>query len=454
MPVASFKPEAPSPVNVEIPQIHPEAYKPIVVDNRQVEVTSLLAYIEGSPWTVSYFSQVLGTHTDVREFDPTQSAVYQQYTRINELELRVTTPLSSTQDEESGQVTVTGTALVYPFLVPNLGDVFITATLNAPLSLFRISRVQAKTFNRQTVYEVDYNLIAYLTAEDGRYLNLLSKVIREYHFYKERLIEGLPPTVVEEDYHKLLNLKQQYRALVRYYFQTFFNPDYATLTIPGQNFVAYDSFLVNYLLKLVEVEEAEELQLVTALSTEKDPYLAQPQFWMAMLQRDLSLLGYCQRTMGLVGIGAFSGIPAITSLRYTGIQYLVYPVAPDQSLRLQGYSVDPRAVSEESLANTASAEADLTALFPDPVQDPSLPPPIWPTLKDGTYVLSQSFYTGTGLLSILESLTRDYLNGAALSLTHLTTLLQSYRRWPRLEQFYYLPILITLIKTAQRGLHA
>jgi len=74
-----------------------------------------------------------------------------------------------------------------------------------------------------------------------------------------------------------------------------------------------------------------------------------------------------------------------------------------------------------------------------------------PVLKDDFYVLSRAFYEDTADKSVLEILVKDYLKMQTLDLDKLYRLTETFKKLGRLEQFYYGPILMVLIKEADRA---
>lgn len=455
MPIASFKPEAVSPIDAVLPTIEPTDYKSVTVDNNVKPLGSLISYVEGAPWTVEYYSQVLGEHSDLREYDSGQSAAYQPYQRIKNLEIRVTAPLTGNQDEETATMVITGSAICYPYLIPNAGDVFIASTATANLSLFQVTKSLRKSFQRLSVYEIEYTMVAALTTVHPRYLDLQSKVIKDFYFHKDRMMEGLTPLLIPEDHDQLLQLEMTYGRMVRDYFRAFYNPDVSSLVVPGQTIKVYDHHLTNYVLRIVEVESAEEINRIRQITSERDPFVKQDQFWTAMIQREVGPIYYGRRKMGLLSVKVSPIIPVISSLRYSGIDYMVYPIYPDTSIRTSSDPY-PYISGEITITPTLSGGSDLPGLLGGNrvIIDGVETPLIYPVTRDDYYVLSQSFYEERDDTSVLERLVWDYLKGNALSLSPLTMLVQQYYHWPRLEQFYYGPILLTLIKAARMGLYA
>lgn len=454
MPVATRAPTAPPVMKPALPAIEPKSYESIVADDNQRPLNSLITYMEGTPWTVDYFNQIVTKDNDVRELDPGQVNIYQQYTKIGGLEIRVTSALTNSQETESGLVTVTGSALIYPFMVPNAGDMFVAEAAEGRKGVYRIDAVERKTFNRESAYSIEYQLVCYTDTDIEMYQNLEAKAIRTYYFDKERLLEGLQPNLIPEDYKRMNDLRVFYDEICRFYFKTFVSREFSTLIVPGQDVAIYDSFLVNYLLKIVDTFDAPEIRSVKNLSNENETYLSQNQFWTALFERDLGILKTCNREMGLTMIKNFGYDPAFHGLRYTKLDYIVYPIIADPSVLSGSSKPILKAEAMAEIVRAPNQPGSLSALIHDNyiAQNQSIPF-IHSMLTDNNYVLSSAFYEEQIGQSILEALTLDYIKGNALNIDRLTQLTQHHVHWGRLEQFYYIPILLTLIKSAIKGLY-
>lgn len=454
MPIAGLTPEAPISVQPKLPDIQPKDYKSVVYSDDNVPLHSLIAYVAGAPWSVTFYSQVVGEHNDLREVDPGQSAVYQQYSKTIDLELRVSTPLTSGYDTEKALTTVTGAALVYPFLVPNVSDYFVTDVADNRKALFRVTQVDRKTFNRDSTYGIEYEIVGYVSDHGSLFEDIESKVIRSYHFSKERLVEGLSPILKEEDFFKVTNLKALYSDLVKFYFRNFFNKSQFTLVLPGQSKVIYDSNLVNYLLKIVNTDDAPEVRHVKQIPTDNDPYLSQMDLWDLLFSKDYNGRDLSNNSKGLVNKNIFSKNSFIKGIAYSIIDYIVYPIDPDLS-NDSGFNEDLKPLSEESIEATTGYKGSVLDPLDNVYTKAAVDYPIIKNvLVDSNYVLSEAFYTGTGTMSVLEILVKDYLQGKTLDLNELYAVSDKYRKWNRLEQFYYGPILLTLIKEANKGTYS
>lgn len=458
MPIASFKPEADPIVTPELPKVQPDNYKSIVYDDNNTPLTSLIAYAEGAPWTLDdYFGQVLGKHNDLKDIDVGQSKQYQQYTRISKLEIRVDQTLQSSFQQENSLTTVTGNAVIYPFITPLKGDVFVASSGDNRKSLFKIIEApERKTWRRDSLWLIQYQLVGYIGDDRNEtatqmYENALEKSVYHYHFDKDRLIEGLAPILKTEDYKFVTNLGQLWQDIVNYYFQNLYNINHSTIVIPGQEKRIYDAKLVEYLMSLVSTDDAPNIRKVRVLPSGSDPYLDQPQIWSMLKERDPQMFSMCNREFGLVLRGSFSRDTYLSSFRYFNIDCMVYPIDPDESIKVL---TDPNAktISFSSIIDTKGFKGTMYTEEDNTYKDGDKTYKIiHEVLSDEAYVLSYAFYNNTDEQSLLEILTRDYINDRMLDLKKLYAVANTYKRWKRLEQFYYGPILLTLIMQAYRS---
>jgi hypothetical protein len=452
MAIATYNPETVDNLLPAVPKSEPKNYKSIVYDDRgNVPLHSLMAYSSGKPWTVNYYRQVVSEHNDLREIDPGQDTIYQQYELIKDLEIRVGSDLGSSYDSETGITSSTGDAIIYPFLIPNVSDYFISDAGDDYKGIFKITNVERKTFNRDSVFSIEYEMVGYAEVLTDLITDLGSKVIRTYHFSKDRLLEGLSPTLNSDVHQKLLNLKTIYKNTASYYFSTFFNRKYMTMVVPGQEYGIYDSFLVEYLFKTIDLFFIPEAKFIKQIPTDNETYLSQPQFWKAMIQRDYSVLSYCNQEMALVSKVLFNGNSKLHGLAYSNVDLIVYPSSPDLTLKMSR-SPGAKLTSFLEIEEVTNRGGTLADLIDDCYITPNSTIRLIKTVNhDSYYVLSEAFYKDTTNKSVLEILVTDYLNARTLDIDKLLALSIKCKTWGRLEQFYYIPLLLTLIQEADRA---
>jgi hypothetical protein len=124
MAIAKFKPGARPSVEPNLPKLAPKEYKSPVRDEKVVPVNKLVAYVSGTEWSTNYYSQLTAKSNDLREVDPGEHPVYQQYTLINNYSIRVTNALESTYDNTTGISKVSGSGTLFSFIIPNVNDYF------------------------------------------------------------------------------------------------------------------------------------------------------------------------------------------------------------------------------------------------------------------------------------------------------------------------------------------
>lgn len=438
-----------------LPTIEPINYHSIVTDDNQKPIRSLLAYVEGAPWSVNYYSQVLSKDNDLKEVDTGQSNVYQQYHKINKLELRVSSALSDSYDQDTSITSVVGNGFIYAGLVPNINDYFVSDVNDNRTGIFRITGVERKSFNRDSVYYIEYTLVGFEEVEPGTsiYNELNSKSIRTYYFSRDRLIENLQPLIREEDQQQIINLNELYNIIINSYFNTFYSKKQATIIIPGQEFNIYDNYLVDYLLKIIDSQDHLNVKYVRQLPTDNVFFNNQSQFWNIMFNRLSNEILTCNKQMSLVNRYILNSDTYVQGLYFSTIDYFIYPTTIDLSY-ITGVSnelvrSDITIQETKSINNVLSSE--YVKIFTEASVNYNY---IYPVLHDDYYVLSENFYNNTSEQSLLEILVKDYINHNTINISRLLLLCNDYPSWGRLEQYYYGPILLTLIKESNRNIYS
>ena len=453
MSIAHFKPTVPKPVTPEPTPAVSHNYHGNLYDNNKVPLQGLIAYIAGASWTVDYYRQQISEHNDLKELDPNLDASYQGYEKISGLEIKVESQLSSTTDATTQQTTIRGSGLIYPFMVPNRNDYFVTDTSYGKKALFLVRTVERKTFQENSVHAIEYVLVRYMDSSDELYVNLQEKTTRQLIFSKDRLLEGLSPFLKTETYESITQLSDDYKQLVQRYFSSFLNLKCYSLVLPGQKELIYDPYLMEYLFNNVDTFDAPEIRRVKRYQTDEDVFMRQPQFWHMLYKRRYDLLEECNVRMGYAVVGEFDHNSYIRGAYHGVMDKILYPMTQDKSL-LSGYTTYPKTVYEltpiptvnylgqqfSSLENQHVLLNGLVSIYPN-------------VSFDSTYVLSPDFYSNNASMSILEILVKDYLKGQTLSLPYLKLLLEKYPKLARMEQFYYGPILMVLIKEAMRTVY-
>lgn len=452
MPIVHDTPDAPPPEKPNVVEITKPQYRGVVVDTRYVPQSALLTNIEGSSWTVNYYSQILGADDDLSGQQINRDAIYEQYKLIHKLELKVQTPLTSQQDQDSKQMHVTGTAVTYPFLIPQEGDMFLADIGDGREGVFQITNTERRTYFKESCFEIQYVLVAYGSPQRTGDLN--RKVVQELYFERDFLIHGQNPLLMPQDYEDVQILSRKYFDILNIYFRMFHSNEYKTMLLPGQPQPTYDHFLMKALNAFFNTWDTPLIRENRVFNVDDSPVMKCFTIWDALMRNEKDLLPFINKKAALQTTYAFTEQPMFESIRYSGLQYVVYPGDPEVCV---DYEVRPRGncAMGVKLCNPPSRPGMLEELLGMKVMT-GLPydnaPLITPVLADDYYVFSQAFYANGPGQSKLELAVRDYLEGKALSRRLLVMFTETYQAWPGLERFYYIPIVLMLIRASIRSI--
>lgn len=444
------KPLAP-PLEVPvIPKIQATPAKSVVVDTQQVPRSTLATYVEGFVYVTDWYSQILTADMATYGLDHTKSAIYQQYKKIKRLELRLTEALNGSQDATDKSFTIKGAGHIHTGVIPNEGDMFCADVGDGREGVFQINSSEKRSIFADSVYYVEFQLMFFSSVETQRREDLENKVVATYHYIRDYARWGKNPIVTDHRYKCLLDLRMLYTDMVSHYFDWFLSKERGTILVPGQALTTYDPFVPVVLNQILSVNEVPALMKMRVWAISDDNMLSQPQFWTALLRRDLNLMKVANVKMGVCSTHDFTRYPAMRPIRYSQIDQVVYPVHQNDSIDSDLNSFD-KTPTQNSLLNAPSLYGNITGMLrPAEYLDPLPITPLYPVLKDDFYVFSSAFYTDTGPKSLLEKLTEDYLQGENIAPEQLHYLASNFQAWGGLERFYYIPVLLILTQSLLR----
>lgn len=436
-----------------------DSYNAIEVDTQYDPVSNLLVYVEGSSYTVDYYSQVLTKDSalagEMQGVDP----IYQQYIRIRDLELKVNSAITYTQDTTTGSITGTGSATIYAMtVIPNVGDMFIGDMGDGASGIFRITVSERKSIFKNTVYTIEYVLIETSVNQDvflQRIVDIDSKIVDTVIYVKDFLAHGQNPLIHVNEYKVIAELGDHYHSLTGRYFKTFVSNEFKTLLIPGQVLPTYDSFLTTAVVSFFNTINAPEVRNIRLLNVQDDYVMKATSIWDAIRQRDIKLFKYSFKRFGLISAKTFTSNPMLEGIYHSGISLVIYPKDPILDVDYETFYTNKELYSA-TLINPPSQIRDLSDLISDSQYEGlTLPnnPLLYKVLSDDYYVFSEHFYNKDRTsMSILELCLMDYLEDKAPNLDLLLTLCNAAHSWSRLEQIYFHVVLLILIKAAIRSI--
>lgn len=465
MAIASLKPTTINKSTNNAPKVEPEQYKGIVTDTKYVPLQSLLVFVEGSIWTCDYYSQVTNRDSDLRVEDSGQSPIYQQYNRIVGLELKVDSPLSANQSDDTKYMTVAGSAFVNPFFVPEAGDMFIADTGNGNDALFVVNNSERKSYLKDSVFLIEYTLLEYVKDSVERVTDLKNKTVNTTYFRKDYALKGQDPFLTTSDNANVNKLAQIRYQLLNYFFDNYYNSELSTLILPGQTCYIYDHYLTSFVFSLVDSFENNNIRKIRRLNLDGNDLIKKPTLLTAFIKWDANILKVAKRYMGFTYSRSFGTDPTLEGVAFSGVNLVVYPLAEvvDDAIQNPTGSYiseinNPRfndmfglmyptntdiglPISEYKLINGKGTYGSIEVAG----QTTML---VKPVFGDTSYILSDSFYDNKSDMSIIEALLNQYLNNETILKDNLIAVCEDYYNWTDLDRFYYTPILILLIKYA------
>lgn len=435
-------PTSQQPADIPVVAIFDPKYKGIVVDTRYTPETNLLTHIAGYAWTVDYYSQVIGTDSSLSGQRPSSAPIHQQYKKIERMVIRVSNPLSLTQDAETKQMVYTGTALVHS-IIPNEGDMFVATIGDGSVAILHVGESSKKAVYQTSVYEIGYQV----ASQSEQYLHDLENKVVDHLVWREELMPfGQTPVILKSRDDLLAQAANTIKVVVRQYFDRFYSNEYGTLIAPGQVGALYDPYLAYFMTQMLNSDDCLEMIKMKVLNVKDDPVYKQNNLWLAIANQNELMLESGFTRAGMTETWRFDTNPFFAGIRFSGVTYAVYPKNP--TVGIQGVvSEKLKDAGTQALVPSTGGELTMfedtnTGILPLNVNAPNL----YRVTFDDYYVLSQNFYDQTTQQSTLEVLVRHYLKREAIDLEALMLTAHSVNKWGLLEQFYYTPIVLALMR--------
>lgn len=425
------------------------------VDTRWTPSKALMPFVGGSSLTVdAYYSQVLGANDQLTGLSPSVSPVYQQFTKILNLEIKVTNPLSPQQNQDDKTFEYTGSGIIYGGLVPNDGDVFIATIADSQKACFRVTSEKASVFKR-SVYVINFSIIN----TDAIYLaDLEAKTVNTYVFRKDHFTTGQNPLITTVENDALINAAKLVDRVSNQYIQRYYDASTGTLTLTEDVLKMYDHFLATFVLKTIPVNVHPNMQHLRTLCVMEHSIMEQDNLFTALLKGDIGYLNTGFTRIALATPYYFTLSIITDSIRLSGVDTCVIPANPLNKLNISGdgpfqqpnnFGADvfsPLPMDSQISAENEKALTDVISR--QQVGTNFLG--IYPIHQDNWYVFSSNFYNDTDKQSTFELQVRNYLTGKKIDLLRVYNTLATYTRWSPIEQFYLIPISLVLLRAAMR----
>lgn len=430
-------------------------YMSSTVDNTKTPVINMVPHADGyQSCTVEWFKSLVSSDEELAEFSMTSSAVLQQYLRIPNMVIKITTPIDYSYAKERQSDTFSGASLVYGDIVlPKRMDHFIL-DVGADLPfLFTITNVEPKAvYGGSKAYEIEYSSSGRMTPERRKVLD--SKTVDTKYYVEDYLLDGRDPLLSDRQMSYLDEFRSHGGALIDMFIQdNIVATSDRYLLIPDQRRTTIDVYLQDVLINILDVSEYPDLKTFNHVSIRSIPEARRKTIWDVLLSgKSLKSSGYSHRIVSKmlvypiasVSAGKYSD-PILRSLYYTTVRdiYLPSDLSPviSQGEPLRG---GKERISDVSIMLGDVSDVDVANIKRDLIK---------PVTTDDYYVFSESFYKyRPENMSELEYQTYLMLENKEVDKDTIISLCEACYTWGSLERYYYIPILLILLKHSMLGL--
>ena len=450
MPVFHEDEESPEVIPEPTLEISKEPYETPVVDTRKEGYDSLASFYSGSKLPGDYYQKAVGRDSAASSYQADVPVVYGQQRVIRGYELIINGSFNHDQNTgDSMGFNTTADAVMYavPGMVPQAGDLFVAQLGSWRNVMFQVNNPKRLNPFDESGYSISLKAIKWLdkSARDV----LQQSVIGTRFFDRENFRNGLKALLTSEDVDVMKRLEKSYRRLIGTYLRDFFDDVYQTFLIPGQALPSYDPNITRFVKRMISVVDTPSIVRVTELGVGDDMYSNTPSVLDAMLQKDEALLYSCAQRWNLSHINNYFAHPLMHGIYYSGVKWVMSPVDPKYTNRTKNSL--PYSGVEMVAADVLFKDIDYILPATDLTEEETRPAEtrfIKRVLVDDYYIFSRAFYEDDGELSMLEGMVLDRLANRAINLNDLADLAEYAQKFNNLERYYYIPIIINLIKRA------
>lgn len=482
--------ENPQPTHEPEVKLTPKTFHHSIVTTEHQPLSAYLMYVEGQTVTVDYYSQFLSKSEELATPDLEQEVIYQQYRKINKLELKFDGQLSNSTDTETQVITISGSAKLYPYLRPNEGDVFIMDIGEGKAGRFTVTEVSQYTIQKETAFDISFQLAKVLTEED--FHDIERKVVAEYHFVKDFMLYGQNPLLVDSDFQKLAEAKTIFKAVTADFFNEFFSSKFNTLMVPERSRrMIYDPWVVRAFLTVFTLDDDRRVQNIREYNFAEYQRLHESSIWSVLIKPEGFKYKEIWTRAGEESVRRLNVEPYYNSLRYSGMTDYIKPLGLNNNVDdysgandvgMGGWS----ALGTSGMFSTGNGEGNAIdkdgnrttscyrrnyyhmhhlAMWPwDPTNhlsyieewqcgrpEEETEPDSCESFNDG-YLIPDDAWEDPNVKDPFISIIKGHLNGDNIDLLRIINLLEKRRTWSLKDRFYKTVALLIILKVAIRRL--
>lgn len=384
----------------------------------------VIGYAKGKRILVTYYRTLKQGSVNIRsnltDMPGPMGNLNKEYQKIINLEITLPKGFDFESNPEKASIGVTGQAFFYPYMNPNVGDVFTMGIGDGRTGVFQVSGVNRTSWRQDGIFLVNFVLQDFLSPNGADPIN--GAVTITSVFSKANYLGGTAALLSEQTYLQLQKMTAVRSSLCKYYHQKFFDSNRSSYFHPEGY---YDPFVVYFMANKLTMDD---IHVRPKLLIPQNPKLYKQTIWSRLEDRyNTSLYGlYPEYTLEIYRQNRMSVF--LTELNRCKI------VVP--SGEITGFT--PIADSDESVLVDDDTDqlVDVAQSTPNPSYVFSLA--FYANLRSGMPIYEEMVYDAVTLRTVenLSSFITNYLD--------LVYYLSDA------EQFYRIPVYIHLIDMAQQ----
>lgn len=215
-----------------------------VITASDVVQTAITNNISGYKWEIDYYNQILGNGDEPKQPDVSLNITLQSYRKIENLEIIMSTPLSSNNPNElsgDGFININGTV--------HKEDIFIGKIHNNKTAIFKIEEVILDTYEDNNIYKVSFKLFGYST-DVNLYENIINKVATNYVYNNEYRFTNQSPTILKKDAYNFEYGMNTIKNIMQLYFNKYYDKKMNLISIEDNDGKMIDPYLNDFIIKV------------------------------------------------------------------------------------------------------------------------------------------------------------------------------------------------------------
>jgi len=372
-------------------------YYTAMIQSRDLPTYLASTHLPGTPVSVDYYNQILGEDEAPHDLDVGLDNATQQYREILGLDIRVTEGINIASLDA-----IEMTANISYILDVRVGDMVKTTMSDNVNVLLKVKTVTPLSHVQFPVYQVVLTIDSIIGENPSRYTNLKAKVAIELKYDRNHVSYGHAPLLLKSDTVYRDNILKIEPVIVNLFISKFAKPS-GRILLPTDEARIVDTGLEEFLYEIIDISNYPNLSRVvrTRNFTKESNNV-----YDAMLSQSFDILKYVKRE---------------PTFRRT-----VSTAKLDNILLFKTYSQTRLLVKENLL--------------------PKYKP------NDLSYLFTIDFYNDTEDISLLEREVLNGIKGKQINVDVINDLLSSIDKWTPYEQYYYIPVLIYLMKLSVSNL--